>query len=45
MGGAENTIRLVTAAGIEEWPKLAKEAVATRLAEWIAVKLGRRETS
>jgi len=31
MGGEENVIRLVTAAGVEEWPRLAKSAVAERL--------------
>jgi phosphopantothenoylcysteine decarboxylase/phosphopantothenate--cysteine ligase len=31
MGGEENAIRLVTAAGIEDWPRLAKSAVAERL--------------
>ncbi|ORE92809.1 bifunctional phosphopantothenoylcysteine decarboxylase/phosphopantothenate--cysteine ligase CoaBC [Aurantimonas sp. 22II-16-19i] len=45
MGGTENTIRLVTAEGVEEWPTLAKEAAATRLAEWIAARLGRTETA
>ena len=44
MGGAENTIRLVTAEGVEDWPTLAKEAAATRLADWIAARLGRTET-
>ncbi|MCE7028402.1 bifunctional phosphopantothenoylcysteine decarboxylase/phosphopantothenate--cysteine ligase CoaBC [Jiella avicenniae] len=41
MGGSENTIRLVTIEGVDEWPKLAKEAAAERLAEWIAARLGR----
>jgi phosphopantothenoylcysteine decarboxylase/phosphopantothenate--cysteine ligase len=36
MGGSENTIHLVTAAGVEHWPRLAKEAVAEKLAERIA---------
>jgi len=31
MGGEENVIRLVTAAGIEDWPRLAKTEVAQRL--------------
>ena len=39
MGGAENTIRLVTADGVEEWPTLAKEAAAERLVAWIAERL------
>ncbi|MBP0615967.1 bifunctional phosphopantothenoylcysteine decarboxylase/phosphopantothenate--cysteine ligase CoaBC [Jiella mangrovi] len=42
MGGAENTIRLVTADGVEDWPKLAKEAAAKRLTAWIAAKLAGR---
>ncbi|NDW04467.1 bifunctional phosphopantothenoylcysteine decarboxylase/phosphopantothenate--cysteine ligase CoaBC [Jiella pacifica] len=41
MGGSDNTIRLVTADGVEEWPKLAKDAAAGRLAGWIAARLGR----
>jgi len=36
MGGAENEIALVTPEGVEHWPRLAKEAVARRLAERIA---------
>ena len=36
MGGAENTVHLVTAAGVEDWPRMAKEAVAARLATRIA---------
>jgi phosphopantothenoylcysteine decarboxylase/phosphopantothenate--cysteine ligase len=35
-GGDYNTIHFVTAAGVEEWPRLDKEAVARRLAERIA---------
>ncbi len=41
MGGTENTIRVVTADGVEEWPTLAKDAAAERLALWIAGRLGR----
>jgi phosphopantothenoylcysteine decarboxylase/phosphopantothenate--cysteine ligase len=45
MGGEENAIRLVTAAGIEDWPRLAKSAVAGRLIARIAKALAeRRET-
>jgi phosphopantothenoylcysteine decarboxylase/phosphopantothenate--cysteine ligase len=36
MGGAENAVHLVTAAGIESWPRLPKEEVARRLAARIA---------
>ena len=35
-GGADNTIRLVSADGVEDWPTLSKEAVAERLASSIA---------
>jgi phosphopantothenoylcysteine decarboxylase/phosphopantothenate--cysteine ligase len=36
MGGAENQILLISAAGIEPWPRMAKEDVARRLAQRIA---------
>lgn len=36
MGGAENAVHLISAGGVEEWPRLAKEAVAERLAARIA---------
>ncbi len=39
MGGSENEIHLVSASGIEPWPRLAKEAVAARLAARIAEAL------
>ncbi|MER0237446.1 bifunctional phosphopantothenoylcysteine decarboxylase/phosphopantothenate--cysteine ligase CoaBC [Fulvimarina sp. MAC8] len=39
MGGADNTIHLITEAGVEDWPKMTKEDVATRLATWVADKL------
>jgi phosphopantothenoylcysteine decarboxylase/phosphopantothenate--cysteine ligase len=39
MGGAENAVHLVTAAGVEDWPRLPKEEVARRLAQRIAEKL------
>ena len=39
MGGAENAVHLITAAGVEDWPRLAKEEVARRLAERIAAAL------
>jgi phosphopantothenoylcysteine decarboxylase/phosphopantothenate--cysteine ligase len=35
MGGEENAVHLISAAGIEEWPRLAKDEVARRLAERI----------
>ena len=36
MGGAENEVHLVTAGGVESWPRLDKNEVARRLAERIA---------
>ncbi len=39
MGGTENVVHLVTAAGTEHWPRLSKLAVAERLAERIAQAL------
>lgn len=40
MGGAENAVHLVTAAGVEDWPRLPKEEVARRLAARVAEALG-----
>jgi phosphopantothenoylcysteine decarboxylase/phosphopantothenate--cysteine ligase len=39
MGGAENAVHLVTADGVEDWPRMAKEAVARRLAARVAEAL------
>jgi phosphopantothenoylcysteine decarboxylase/phosphopantothenate--cysteine ligase len=39
MGGAENAVHLVTASGVEHWPRLPKEEVARRLAARIAEAL------
>ena len=39
MGGDRNRVRIVSKAGIDEWPDMAKEAVAARLAELIANRL------
>jgi phosphopantothenoylcysteine decarboxylase / phosphopantothenate---cysteine ligase len=36
MGGEENAVNLITAAGVEEWPRLNKDEVARRLAARIA---------
>ena len=36
MGGADNSVHLVTAAGVESWERLPKDAVAARLADRIA---------
>jgi phosphopantothenoylcysteine decarboxylase/phosphopantothenate--cysteine ligase len=39
MGGTENAVHLVSAAGIETWPSMAKDEVARRLARRIAEAL------
>lgn len=39
MGGDRNRVRIVSAAGVEEWPEMGKEDVAARLAGLIAEKL------
>jgi len=39
MGGSHNQVRLVTAAGSEEWDEATKEAVAERLVSRIAQAL------
>ena len=39
MGGTENEVQLVTAAGIEPWPRLGKDQVAQRLAQRVAEAL------
>ncbi|MET0268906.1 MAG: bifunctional phosphopantothenoylcysteine decarboxylase/phosphopantothenate--cysteine ligase CoaBC [Sphingomonas sp.] len=39
MGGADNTVHLVTGGGVESWALLRKEAVAERLAARIAATL------
>jgi phosphopantothenoylcysteine decarboxylase/phosphopantothenate--cysteine ligase len=39
MGGAENEIHLITAAGVEDWPRMEKQEVARRLASRIAEAL------
>jgi phosphopantothenoylcysteine decarboxylase/phosphopantothenate--cysteine ligase len=41
-GGDSNTIHLVDAAGVEDWPAMTKQEVAARLAERIATMLGAR---
>jgi phosphopantothenoylcysteine decarboxylase/phosphopantothenate--cysteine ligase len=40
-GGERNTVHLVSAAGVEDWPTLAKEDVASRLAGRIALHFSR----
>ncbi|WP_374597207.1 bifunctional phosphopantothenoylcysteine decarboxylase/phosphopantothenate--cysteine ligase CoaBC [Sphingosinicella sp.] len=39
MGGARNRIHIVSAAGVEDWPDMEKDAVARRLAQRIANEL------
>jgi phosphopantothenoylcysteine decarboxylase/phosphopantothenate--cysteine ligase len=39
MGGDSNTIHLITATGVEDWPPLSKDAVARRLIARIAAAL------
>jgi phosphopantothenoylcysteine decarboxylase/phosphopantothenate--cysteine ligase len=39
-GGDRNTIHLVDREGVEDWPVMTKHAVAARLADRIAAKLG-----
>jgi phosphopantothenoylcysteine decarboxylase/phosphopantothenate--cysteine ligase len=39
MGGADNEVMLITRDGAEAWPRMAKEAVARKLAEKIAETL------
>jgi phosphopantothenoylcysteine decarboxylase/phosphopantothenate--cysteine ligase len=41
-GGDRNTIHLVEAAGVEDWPIMTKREVAARLADRIAGLLGRQ---
>ncbi len=43
MGGDSNTIHLISAAEVEDWPPLSKEAVAVRLIERIAAALQDRK--
>ena len=40
MGGTENAVTVITAEGPEEWPRMAKDAVARRLAQKIAGVIG-----
>ncbi len=41
-GGERNTVHLISAEGVEDWPTMAKDDVALRLAGRIALQLGRR---
>jgi phosphopantothenoylcysteine synthetase/decarboxylase len=40
MGGAANTVHIVTATAVESWDRMAKDAVAERLAERVLGVLG-----
>jgi phosphopantothenoylcysteine decarboxylase/phosphopantothenate--cysteine ligase len=40
-GGERNTVHLIGAEGVEDWPTMAKDDVALRLAARIALQLGR----
>jgi len=40
MGGSENAVNLITAEGVDVWPRMAKDAVARRLAARIAEAIG-----
>lgn len=42
-GGERNTVHLVSAEGVEDWPTLSKEEVAARLAARIAGRLGQAQ--
>lgn len=42
MGGAENEVLLIRRDGAERWPRMAKEAVAARLADAVAAALTAR---
>ena len=39
MGGDRNRVKIVSKAGIEEWPEMTKDQVAERLAALIADRL------
>ncbi|TGQ03297.1 phosphopantothenoylcysteine decarboxylase, partial [Mesorhizobium sp. M00.F.Ca.ET.217.01.1.1] len=39
MGGDRNRVRIVSKAGVEEWPEMTKDEVAARLAALIAERL------
>ncbi|MDH3738931.1 MAG: bifunctional phosphopantothenoylcysteine decarboxylase/phosphopantothenate synthase, partial [Alphaproteobacteria bacterium] len=40
LGGTDNTIHLISADGVEDWPRMSKEDVADRLADRVAATLG-----
>ncbi len=40
MGGTDNAVTLITAGGVDPWPRMTKDQVARRLAEKLAAALG-----
>jgi len=44
-GGERNTVHLISAAGVEDWPTLSKDEVAGRLAARIALHLARPQSA
>jgi phosphopantothenoylcysteine decarboxylase / phosphopantothenate---cysteine ligase len=42
MGGSRNRVHLVTAAGVEDWPDMAKDEVAAKLVARIAEQFGKK---
>ena len=40
MGGDRNTVRIVSAAGVETWDEMSKDEVADKLAALVALRLG-----
>jgi phosphopantothenoylcysteine decarboxylase/phosphopantothenate--cysteine ligase len=45
MGGEENAVHLVAAAGVESWPQMSKAETATRLVDYLASLLSRPPAS
>lgn len=43
MGGSENAVVLITEGAVDEWPRMSKSEVASRLADRIAAKLNKAE--
>jgi phosphopantothenoylcysteine decarboxylase/phosphopantothenate--cysteine ligase len=40
-GGSDNTVHLVSATGVEDWPRMSKQQVAEQLVDRIAAELKR----
>lgn len=45
MGGTANSVLIISPEGIDRWPKMGKDAVATRLVGLIAARLGRGDVA